>query len=323
MRNGLFTLLFFTVAGLVSCRKNNADLSFKQYDDQQIQQYISANGLTGMKRDLTGGDTTGIYYQILSQGTGDVVDYPSEVSLVYTLKSFDGQYHKTDSILNHVYNYVGHIAQDTLPTGVQLAIINIMKNKGTRARVLIPSHLAFGVNGFGSGSSTSSTRIKGNQCLDYYINIVDNKLKYNADLERFEGRQDSYDDISVAKYIANNNLTGYTKTASGLYYKVVTQGSGNKIGPQSVVDYLYTEALFNNHVVSSADASSSDGVTATTDLTTEPRKGIVEGLQGLQPGSKVSLIMPSRLAYGDLLYEGAAVPYFSCLHYEISIVSVQ
>ena len=61
-----------------------------------------------------------------------------------------------------------------LPKGLQIAIHNLIKYKGTRARVLIPSRLAYGVNGYPEAGSASNvnTRIAGNQCLDYYVNVV-------------------------------------------------------------------------------------------------------------------------------------------------------
>src|ERR1700741_845453 len=96
-----FTLLLLSAACFVSCRKITNAPDIKQYDQQQIQSYIATNGLTAMVRDTTMGDTTGTYYQILSQGKGAPVDYPSTIFYVYTLRSFDGKYTVTDTALNH------------------------------------------------------------------------------------------------------------------------------------------------------------------------------------------------------------------------------
>ena len=52
---------------MVSCRKDKVELTLKQYDQQQISNYISANGLSGYLRDTVGGDTTGMYYKIISK----------------------------------------------------------------------------------------------------------------------------------------------------------------------------------------------------------------------------------------------------------------
>jgi FKBP-type peptidyl-prolyl cis-trans isomerase FkpA len=308
MKQILFTLLFFCVAGLYSCRKSN-DIDIKQYDEQQIQAYISANGLTGMQRDLSGGDTTGIYYKVLTQGIGKAIDYPDIVALVFTVRSFDGQFIATDTIVNHVYNFVGHINRNNLPNGVQLALINILKNKGGRMRLLVPSHLGYGSAGFGSGSSDGNNRIKGNQGLDYYINLIDDQAKY--------------DDITVKNYITANNLTGYTKTTSGLWYKILQAGSGAVISTTSLVTVQYTGSLLNG-LNTSDQYNSSDASTGTIiDLGNDSRAGLVEGLQLTKPGAKLSLIMPSRLAFGYNTYGDSSIPIFSCMKYDINVISVQ
>src|ERR1700761_173922 len=140
MKQTLTTLLLLCTIGimsfgLVSCHKDNNNVDIKTYDQQQIQNYITANRLTGMKRDLSGGDTTGIYYQILRPGTGKVIDYSDDISYVYTIKTLDGQYSVVDTVVNHAYNYVGHLS----PPGLILAMKNIIVNEGTQARIIIPS----------------------------------------------------------------------------------------------------------------------------------------------------------------------------------------
>ena len=102
------------------------NLILNNIDEQQIQSYIAANGITGMVRDNAGGDTTGTYYKIIRPGTGTQVDFPSTISYVYTLRSFDGKYVVTDTVLNHFYGVLGHV----VPNGLMLAIRNDLKNPG-------------------------------------------------------------------------------------------------------------------------------------------------------------------------------------------------
>jgi FKBP-type peptidyl-prolyl cis-trans isomerase FkpA len=153
MKQTTFTLLLFCVIGLMSCRKDKVELNIKQYDQQQILNYISVHGITGMVRDLVGGDTTGIYYQILNPGTGPRLSYSDRVAFVYTLRTLDGVYQSVDTIANHYDDFLGHVSTDNLPLGLQTALINDLQYSDGRMRVLIPSHLAYGINGTGSGSS--------------------------------------------------------------------------------------------------------------------------------------------------------------------------
>jgi FKBP-type peptidyl-prolyl cis-trans isomerase FkpA len=63
------------------------DPNIAQYDNTNIQAYIKANGLTPEWCAIHPGDTSGIYYQILSQGsTATAMDYSDTVKFVFTLK---------------------------------------------------------------------------------------------------------------------------------------------------------------------------------------------------------------------------------------------
>src|SRR6185437_2055062 len=131
------------------------------------QAYIAANNLTGMKRDTVGGDTSGIYYQILLPGVaGTHYAYSDSLDFVFTLKSFDGNYQSLDTnSTNHFENFAGHIASTGYPYGLQLVIHDVLA-RGGAIRVLIPSRLAYGVGGYGTGSRLNiNSRIAGNQCL--------------------------------------------------------------------------------------------------------------------------------------------------------------
>jgi FKBP-type peptidyl-prolyl cis-trans isomerase FkpA len=98
MKQKIFTFLLIAAAGLSACRKDTVDPTIQEYDEQQIQNYIAANSLTGFTRDTIGGDTTGMYYKIINPGTGPNLEYSDRLSLVFTLKSFDGKYTSADTI---------------------------------------------------------------------------------------------------------------------------------------------------------------------------------------------------------------------------------
>ena len=257
MKQTIFTLLVLISIGLISCRKDRNDPDIKQYDQTQIQNYITANSITGMLRDTTDGDTTGIYYKILSQGRGTPMDYSDQISFVFTVRSLDGKFISVDSLnANHFYGYLGHVS-NSLPKGLQTAIHNLIKYKGTAARVIIPSHLAYGVNGYGSGSS-SNAHIPGNQSLDYYINVVSN--------------QELYDDAIISNYIKAKGLTGFTKTVDGVYIKVATPGTGSDlINTDSYITCTYSGKYLNDTVF---DSTSLQGATTSSFTVSDLAKGV-------------------------------------------------
>jgi FKBP-type peptidyl-prolyl cis-trans isomerase FkpA len=294
MKQITFTLLFFCAVGLLSCKKDKNNVTIKEYDQQQITAYIQANGYTGMQRDMTNGDTTGIYYNIEKQGTGAVVDYSDKVSFVYTLKSFDGLASYTDTIANHYGNFLGYVS----PPGLQMGIKNLLKNKGGKMRLLVPSRLAYGVNGTGTGNN----RIRGNQGLDYTISLIDN--------------QDVYDEESIKVYMKLNNLTGFTRTASGLYYKITEVGPGTVTpSSSSTVAVQYTGKLFNGTIFDQQAAEGGVSISLETAI-----KGWQQALPLVTSGAKISIIMPSKLGYGESA--SGAIPSYSCLYFDINVITV-
>jgi FKBP-type peptidyl-prolyl cis-trans isomerase FkpA len=307
MKLKFFTLLLLSAACVVSCRKINNDPDIKQYDQQQIQSYIAANGLTGMVRDMTMGDTTGTYYQILNAGdTTKKVDYPSTISYVYTIRTFDGKYAVTDTAVNHGYGVLGHV----LPNGLMLAIKNNLKYRGGKMRVLIPSHLAYGKSGYGQGSTTlTSSRIGGNQCLDITVNLIDD--------------QAAYDQLVIKNYMAANNLTGYTKTADGLWYKITTAPTGSNYfnASTSTVTMNYSIYLMNN--------TNPDGNIYATTTSTFSDFGVGKWVAGFEEGLKIlgrgsggiSIIVPSALAYGTG-GSGNGIPPNECLRWDMTNVTI-
>ncbi|RYD89484.1 MAG: hypothetical protein EOP54_25530, partial [Sphingobacteriales bacterium] len=270
MKQILFTFLLLSTVILTSCRKDKVDPNISEYDDLQIQNYIKANNISGMVRDTSDTDTAGMYYQILNEGnTANPIQYSDYVSMVYTIRSFDGKYKALDTITNHYAGYLGQFSGLGLPKGLQSAIHNVLKYKGGSMRLLIPSRLAYGINGYGSGSSGNvDGRIDGNQCLDYFVRIVDN--------------QDVYDQIAIEKYKTANSLTGYTVTPSGLHYKISGLDTGATVSKYSRITAGYKLYYLNGTLLQE---------TTTTDLTAlmeELRPGVQEGLLLTKTGQTIS-----------------------------------
>jgi FKBP-type peptidyl-prolyl cis-trans isomerase FkpA len=318
MKQIYFALILLLSMGVASCRKSGNDVDIKTYDQQQIDAYIKANNLTNMKRDVTDGDTSGIYYEILSQGygAGNELNYETPVSLVYSIKSLDGSYVTSDTILNHSYNFVG----TSTPKGLMIALHNLAKFKGTRAKFLIPSRLAYGQ----SGSGTGPGRLPGNQSLEYYVNVINN--------------QNLYDDQVISKYLAANNLVGYTRIPSGeyegLYYKITKQGTGTEpIKLTSTVAMQYTGRLINGPYLNQTIFDQANTETGTTfspggSLSLENTvAGFAGGVQKATAGAQLSLFIPSKLGYGtgsrtDQTTGLVSIPANSILHFEMNILTV-
>lgn len=319
MKQIVFTLLVISVVGMVSCRKKGVNLNIQQYDNQEIQNYISANGLTKMVKDTSGGDTTGMYYQIINAGNPALpLNDTTKVSIVFTLRSFDGKYSSTDTIANHYCDYIGHFVADALPAGLRIALLNDLKYNGGSMRVLIPSRMAYGVSGTGSGSKeNANSHIAGNQCLDYYVNVVSNEV--------------AYDDMVINNYIKANNLTGYIKAKAPVtapngvvpdsqyyYYKVLNAGTGSyTINENSYVETTYTGQLFNATIFDQThEGTDTIGLQIPTLIS-----GVQYGLMNVHGGgSLISMFLPSGLGYGQTPQTN--IPANSCLKFSYEVYSV-
>ena len=315
MKQTIFTLLLLSTIGFVSCRKTGTEPNIVQYDQTQIQNYIKANGITGMKQDTVGGDTSGLYYKIILPGSGAPLTYSDEVSFVYTLRSFDGQYISSDTILNQYLGYVGHMTSTAFPPGLEIAVINDLKYSGGSMRVLIPSHLAYGINGYGTGStSVAGSHIAGNQCLDYYIHIIDKQPDTVA--------QAKYDDQVINCYLAAQKLTSLYTNDGGVYYRIQTAGSGtDPITDNTTAQVEYNERLLDGTVIPGVNPTSDPGVDSTSFDIPSLIPGVTRMLEKhAVKGTVISMIIPSGQAYG--LSSPSGTPANACLRYEFTIVDV-
>jgi FKBP-type peptidyl-prolyl cis-trans isomerase FklB len=93
----------------------------------------------------------------------------------------------------------------------------------------------------------------------------------------------------------NKKRPGVVELPSGLQYEVVTQGSGPKPGPQSMVTTHYAGTLTDGKKF---DSSYDRGEPAQFPVNGVIR-GWTEALQLMNEGSKWKLYIPSDLAYGD------------------------
>lgn len=309
MKKGIFTITILLVVaiGFFGCRRHELDPNIETVDNQAILNYISLHGITGMKRDTVGGDTSGIYYQVILPGiAGTHYAYSDSLDFIFTLRSFDGNYTALDSnSVNHFENYAGHIASTAYPYGLQIIVHDVLA-RGGAIRVLIPSHLAYGVNGYGTGSTqvATNTRIAGNQCLDYYIHAINNRA--------------TYDDQVIKTFFTSNGISGYTRTADGLYYKLTAAANSTAvpITDNSNVTMTYTGFQLNGNIFDQFNTT--DGTGTPFDVP-DVVAGMREGLKLSGAGGQLSLYIPSPLGYGKNSF--GSLPPNSIMHFEIAIIS--
>lgn len=123
------------------------------------------------------------------------------------------------------------------------------------------------------------------------------------------------------KFLEENKKDPEVKvTASGLQYKVLTEGKGNKPSATSKVTVKYTGKLIDGTVFDSTDKNN-NGEPISFGLN-QVIRGWTEGLQLMPTGSKYIFYIPSDLAYGD---QGAGnlIPGGATLIFEIELISFE
>ena len=117
---------------------------------------------------------------------------------------------------------------------------------------------------------------------------------------------------------ANAKKEGVKSTASGLQYKIVTNGKGPKPKATDTVKVHYRGTLVNG---TEFDSSYKRGQPVTFPVT-GVIKGWTEALQLMNTGSKWELYIPSSLGYGD---QGAAnvIPPGSTLIFEVELLGIE
>jgi len=305
-------LCLFGILILSSCDKKEYQ-TIVELDEENIQAYIRKNNLT----EVVPFGNTGMYYQVLEEGTGTPLNYDSKIPLVYSFVTHDGSYRAVDtfSIANRYADFLGYFPYGSSVAngssgspldkeeGLKSVLHEALKNAGGKIRVLVPSRLAYGRNG--------SKLVGSNMSLDYTIHAIDPESL------------PEYESYVIEKYIpsiSGMQLADFEKTSTGIYYNIIEPGTGDVISEDSTVKLGYALRLLNGNLL---EESATDSTSLSLSNTIE---GWQEVLPKVKAGGKVRMILPSAQAYGVAgnasSSGGNGIPPFSPLDFEVSVKSV-
>lgn len=117
---------------------------------------------------------------------------------------------------------------------------------------------------------------------------------------------------------ANKAKEGVQVTASGLQYRVITEGTGAKPTAKDTVLVHYVGKLVDGTIF---DASANHGPEPAKFAANLVIPGWTEGLQLMKEGAKYEFLIPSELAYGERGNMGIAPN--SALWFEVELVDVR
>jgi FKBP-type peptidyl-prolyl cis-trans isomerase FkpA len=275
---------------LSSCTKEYE--SIEATDDAKIQQYIKANNLTVTK------DSTGFYYQIINPGVGET-NFANTDSVLYhvNIKSLlNGTSYYTDPANGNFGTKVGY-ANNLNGTNIAAIRTSLLAIKpGGTVRILLPSYLAFGKNGF------SSINVPSNELIDLTIITMPEKI------------QAQLDDRLIREFITAKGITGMTKGPGGIYYAISNAGvADSAINAGSSVTVKYTGKYLDGNTFESV-----------TDAVSVPLSDVIPAWRKVIPlvnkGGKLRMLAPSTEAYGTA--GKSPVPANAILDFDIEVTNV-
>jgi len=149
-----------------------------------------------------------------------------------------------------------------------------------------------------------------------------NTQEANQTLQAYFGKLRESQDAILRKpgddFLASNGQKeGIVTTESGLQYEIITEGTGEKPGPESKVTTHYHGTTLDGNVF---DSSVDRG-----EPIQFPVNGVIKGwteaLQLMPVGSKWRLFIPSDLAYGPR-GSGEKIPPHAALIFEVELISI-
>lgn len=133
--------------------------------------------------------------------------------------------------------------------------------------------------------------------------------------------QAAADDASIKAYLtAHPNITA-TKDPSGLYYQVITQGTGANASASSTVTVNYTGTLLDGTQFDTTTGRGSFTSALTINGSPQVIQGWVIGVPFVKSGGRILLIIPSALGYGNSA--AGSIPANSVLLFTIDVLGVR
>jgi FKBP-type peptidyl-prolyl cis-trans isomerase FkpA len=151
-------LLLFSlfIIGLSSCKKGDVTAEQASIDDARIQAYMAANNIKATK------DASGIYYQVLKEGTGTNPASTSTVQVSSTGKLLNGTTFDHSEVTNFLLS--------STIKGWQIGLLHVksgtlgISNTAGRILLIIPSALGYG--------TVAQTNIPANSVLVFTIDLI-------------------------------------------------------------------------------------------------------------------------------------------------------
>lgn len=147
------------------------------------------------------------------------------------------------------------------------------------------------------------------------------KVETKKDIELASKQMEADQLKAIAEYGVKNNLA-IQKTASGLHYAIITEGSGTKAMPGDTVSVHYTGTTLAKGEKFDSSRDRNQPFDFQVGMG-QVISGWDEGFQLFTPGTKAILLIPSKLAYGENGAPGSPIGPNSALVFDIELLKVK
>ncbi|MFE9255001.1 FKBP-type peptidyl-prolyl cis-trans isomerase [Streptomyces sp. NPDC006879] len=249
--------------------------------------------------------------KVLVAGSGATVAKGDKLQFHYlgqiwdTAKVFDNSYDRKKSV-------VYPIGAGQLIPGWDKALVG--RKAGDRVQLAIPPELGYGTQGNPQGG------IKGTDTLVFVVDVVGS---FNAKSSA-QGKEIAQDDISLPKVGANKDGAAPTidvpkgkPAPKKLVSSYILEGDGPEVKLEDTLLLQYKGVLWTNG--KEFDSSYKRAELAEFPLQ-QLVKGWQQGLAGKKAGSRVMLVVPPELGYGDK--ESGEIPANSTLVFSLDILAI-
>ena len=289
----------------IEIEKQKQLAEYKAKEEKDIEEYKTKNHFS---KKFAGTD---IFYKPISRGKGNYPDSSDMITVDYVVRVLNGRRLGGTDITKKpmVFECFG---KNHETKAFNLAISKM--RKGEKAEFIVPSSYAFGEEGM-------TGRILPYTPLFYEIEIVgiQSKAAYIAAKEEKDRELVNAEEEKIANYLKENNITESPRE-SGLYYIEKKEGLGKRPQEGDVVKVHYTlYTLEGKKIDSSVDRGQP--------FTFTVGKGQViagwdEALTLMKEGAQATLLIPSKIAYGDRQRSKDILPY-TPLRFEVELLEIE
>ncbi len=270
----------------------------KKLDSIRFEDYFARNSIVAKRT------PSGLYYTIANEGSGETAKPGQVLSVFYTGRFLEGKTFDSnkDPEFHHPEAFPVTLGRGGVIKGWEEGLA--LLKAGSKATLYIPSYLAYGLQG--------NSNIPPNTVLVFDVEIA--SIKTQAEV----------DDKLITDYMAKNNIKA-TKTASGLYVAITSEGKGEMPAKGQKVAVNYTGMTIDGRKFDSNTDSAFHHMQPLEFALGQGAviKGWDEGIGMLKQGTKATLLIPSAIAYGARGQQGAGIAPNAVLIFNVELVDIK